>query len=66
MIFVHPLRASHASPSLREGEGPPLVSVVLGRPWFACVGTACFVFLLGSRVHGNDGVFAGMAWRLRE
>ncbi len=42
VVFGHPLRAAHASPSLREGE-----------VW------RCALFLLGSRVRGNDGVVRG-------
>ena len=42
VVFGHPLRAAHASPSLREGEVK-----------------RCALFLLGSRVRGNDGVVRG-------
>ena len=49
VVFGHPLRAAHASPSLREGE-----------VW------RCALFLLGSRVRGNDGWLAGMTDGLRE
>ena len=44
VVFGHPLRAAHASPSLREGE----------------VSAVCFVFPVGSRVRGNDVRLAGM------
>ena len=30
VVFVHPLRAAHASPSLREGEGNGVLCFSLG------------------------------------